>query len=112
MIKTKRFSRKIEDFQCEYCGTMIKGDGYTDHCSHCLYSKHVDINPGDRECHCLGLMEPISVETRADKQIIHYRCLKCRQGHQVRTNFNDDYEKILELSSNPLKKDLYKRKTG
>ena len=26
----------------------MKGNGYTNHCPKCLWSKHVDINPGDR----------------------------------------------------------------
>ncbi|MFA6992594.1 MAG: RNHCP domain-containing protein, partial [Candidatus Gracilibacteria bacterium] len=40
----KRFSRTIEDFVCEKCGAKVKGDGYTNHCPKCLWSKHVDIN--------------------------------------------------------------------
>ncbi len=103
MLKTKRFARKIEDFKCEQCGSMIKGDGYTDHCPNCLYSKHVDINPGDRENSCLGLMEPISVETKAGRQIIHYKCLKCGYRHQIKANMNDNYDRIVELSQNSLK---------
>ena len=60
----KRFSRRTEDFTCEHCGTKVKGNGYTNHCPQCLYSKHVDINPGDRLSDCGGLMEPIDIEQK------------------------------------------------
>ena len=41
----QNFKRKIEDFVCGNCGEKIKGDGYTNHCLQCLWSKHVDITP-------------------------------------------------------------------
>jgi len=39
----------------------LKNFGYTarDHCPYCLYSKHLDIFPGDRKNECKGLMKPI-----------------------------------------------------
>lgn len=40
--KPKNFTRVIEDFICENCGTEVKGNGYTNHCPKCLWSKHVD----------------------------------------------------------------------
>lgn len=99
----KKFQRKIEDFVCENCGYEVKGSGYTDHCPNCLFSKHVDINPGDRKSICQGLMEPISAEVKANQKIIHYQCLKCGFKHQVRALDNDNTEKLIELSTNPLK---------
>ena len=38
-----------DNFICEKCKQYVFKLGYTarDHCNHCLYSKHVDINPGD-----------------------------------------------------------------
>jgi len=94
----KKFQRKIEDFVCENCGEKTKGDGYTDHCPKCLWSKHVDINPGDRMCDCKGLMEPIGVEIKSDEYIIHYQCLKCKYRHRVKSAPSDNLEKIIELS--------------
>ncbi|HYC79501.1 MAG TPA: RNHCP domain-containing protein, partial [Candidatus Binatia bacterium] len=55
----KLFQRTPENFVCENCGTKVSGNGYTNHCPNCLYSKHVDNNPGDRLNKCHGLMEPI-----------------------------------------------------
>jgi len=47
----KKFHMIDEDFTCENCNEEVKALGYTarDHCPYCLYSKHVDKNPGDRE---------------------------------------------------------------
>jgi ribosomal protein L37AE/L43A len=76
----KKFQRKIEDFVCENCGARVAGNGYTNHCPVCLWSKHVDINPGDRAADCQGLMQPVSVFYQKGKWRIKQQCLKC--GHQ------------------------------
>jgi hypothetical protein len=55
------FKKTKEDFVCEHCGKPVVGNGYTNHCPECLWSKHVDVNPGDRAATCLGLMEPVGV---------------------------------------------------
>ena len=46
----KKFNMIDEEFICENCLNKVQKLGYTarDHCPFCLYSKHVDINPGDR----------------------------------------------------------------
>lgn len=76
-ICIRKFKKCKEDFICEHCGKSIKGDGYTNHCPYCLWSKHVDINPGDRAATCLGMMEPIRIETGGRKMSITHRCGKC-----------------------------------
>ena len=101
-MQTKKFQRKIEDFVCANCGNKVKGTGYTDHCPLCLFSKHVDINPGDRLCNCQGLVEPISVELKSGKKIIHYQCRKCGYQHQVKALPCDNKEELLKLSTTPL----------
>ena len=105
-MKEKRFQKKIEDFVCESCGKEVKGTGYTDHCPECLWSKHVDVNPGDRKSKCGGLMEPISVEAKSDKYIIHYRCTKCGFNHRVKSAPDDNFDKIIRIAiaDQPLKK--------
>jgi hypothetical protein len=45
-MEERTFQRHAEDFACEHCGHLEEGDGYTNHCTHCLWSRHVDINPG------------------------------------------------------------------
>ncbi|MBU0731263.1 RNHCP domain-containing protein [Patescibacteria group bacterium] len=94
--KEKKFQRKVEDFVCENCGHKIKGSGFTNHCPSCLYSKHVDINPGDRASDCGGLMEPIALEGAIDKEKILFRCQKC--GHLKRNKLQkgDNKQKLLK----------------
>ena len=42
-----KFTEIDEEFICENCGKKVPKLGYScrNHCMHCLYSKHVDINP-------------------------------------------------------------------
>ncbi len=62
---TANFQRTKEDFACERCGLFVRGNGYTNHCPQCLWSKHVDVNPGDRQETCRGLMEPVGMEIKS-----------------------------------------------
>ena len=93
-----------EDFICENCGKKVGKSSYTarDHCPYCLYSKHVDINPGDRENKCHGLLEPIAVEKYRDTYKIIYKCQTCGQLHKNIVAIDDDFDKIIELSKNIL----------
>ena len=91
---------KDESFICENCHKNVEKLNYTarDHCPYCLYSKHVDINPGDRENTCQGLLQPISIEKFKSTYKIIYKCQKCNQLHKNITANDDNYEKIIELS--------------
>lgn len=92
----KSFTKRIEDFTCENCGTKVAGDGFTNHCPVCLYSKHVDVNPGDRSNACGGLMEPIAYDQK--KGILH-RCTICKFEKYNKLQKNDNSDKIIELSA-------------
>lgn len=94
----KQFSRTCEDFVCEHCGTEVHGNGYTNHCPHCLYSKHVDVNPGDRAADCGGLMEPVGLELKEGKYILIQRCVKCGFTRRNKVVDADDFNAVLELS--------------
>ncbi len=94
-----KFQRRVEDFVCEICGEYVRGDGYTDHCPACLWSKHVDINPGDRKSECKGLMRPIRVESQRRGYMIYYQCLGCGFEHRVRSFEEDDFEEIIKIIS-------------
>ena len=96
----KKFTKKVENFICENCGFEVIGNGYTNHCPKCLYSKHVDINPGDRSCECNGLMKPIDILQKNGEFIILHKCQKCDFERKNKVNENDDYKKIIEISSN------------
>ena len=95
----KKFTKTIENFECAHCGAMVFGNGYTNHCPHCLWSKHVDNNPGDRASDCGGMMIPISVETAGNGFIITHKCEKCGKTIRQRSSENDDIDTIIEISS-------------
>lgn len=96
----KRFNELDEGFICEHCGKEVKPLGYTsrDHCPYCLYSKHVDINPGDRENPCKGLLKPIEIEKFKDTYKIVYQCEKCKAPHKNIIAKDDDMNRIIEIS--------------
>lgn len=84
------FRRTVEDFVCEHCGAVNHGDGYTNHCSRCLHSKHVDLAPGDREAECQGLMVPVDVLVERGSQVLVHRCATCGVERRCRTSPADD----------------------
>ncbi len=96
----KKFNMLDENFKCENCGYSVSKLNYSarDHCPKCLYSKHVDIMPGDRKNTCLGLMEPISILKYKDTYKIVYKCLKCGEIHKNIMANDDNYDIIVKLS--------------
>jgi hypothetical protein len=96
----KLFQKKVEDFVCEKCGAAVKGSGYTNHCPHCLWSKHVDVNPGDRAAVCCGMMEPVNVEFNNDRRdwIMTHRCLVCKHEKRNKVDKNDNQAEIQKLA--------------
>ena len=94
----KNFTKKVENFICENCGKSVIGNGYTNHCPFCLYSKHVDINPGDRSCTCGGLMKPIEIQQKNGEFVILHKCIKCGFERKNKVQENDDINKIIEIS--------------
>ena len=97
----KKFTKRIEDFECAHCGAFVTGNGYTNHCPKCLWSCHVDNNPGDRQSSCGGMMMPIAIETVAGDFIITHKCQKCGKTIRQKTSDNDDTDAIIRLSTNP-----------
>lgn len=94
----KVFKRRAEDFQCEHCGASVSGNGYTNHCFQCLYSKHVDVFPGDRKAECLGLMEPVLLAREHGEEKLTHRCLVCGYVKKNRTSEEDSFEALLSLA--------------
>ncbi len=94
----KRFQRRIEDFTCGNCGRPVSGDGYTNHCPHCLWSRHVDVNPGDRAAECGGPMRPLRVETGGGAWTLVHECTTCRTVRRCKTAPGDDRDALLELA--------------
>ncbi len=96
----KLFTMKDEKFICENCHKLVSPLGYTarDHCPFCLYSKHVDINPGDRKNTCCGLLQPVGIEKFKDTFKIIYKCQRCHQLHKNIIAKDDDMNLIIALS--------------
>lgn len=96
----KKFNMIDECFICENCNLKVEKLNYSarDHCPNCLYSKHVDINPGDRANTCLGLLEPIGIEKFKDTFKIIYKCQKCNKYHKNVIANDDNMSVIIELS--------------
>ena len=79
-LEVKRFSKNDDGFICVHCGKEVRPLKYTsrNHCPFCLWSLHVDVNPGDRANPCGGPLEPVSAVPDAKRgYIIIHRCQKC-----------------------------------
>ncbi|MCC6290512.1 RNHCP domain-containing protein [Candidatus Nomurabacteria bacterium] len=77
---TTTFQKKIEDFVCGHCGLAVRGNGYTNHCPDCLWSRHVDNHPGDRLARCGGMMAPVDYRAVSGGYDVLHHCEKC--GHE------------------------------
>ncbi len=89
-----------EDFICDNCQKQVSKLEYSarDHCPYCLYSKHVDIMPGDRKNKCHGLLVPIGIEKFKNTYKIVYKCNKCNEIHKNIAASDDDFDLIIKLS--------------
>jgi DNA-directed RNA polymerase subunit RPC12/RpoP len=93
-------------FECVQCGAEIPpldNGSYRNHCPHCLYSLHVDINPGDRASDCGGLLEPVGVDYNSKKGwVILHQCQRCgevrRNKAALDDSVSDDFDLIVSLS--------------
>jgi Zn finger protein HypA/HybF involved in hydrogenase expression len=97
----KTFYMRDEHFNCENCNKEVPKLLYSarDHCPFCLFSKHVDINPGDRQNDCHGLLEPVDLEKFKNSYKIIYKCQRCQKVHKNIVADDDDAEQIILLST-------------
>lgn len=99
MVNSKKFIKKKENFTCAQCGVFVEGNGYTNHCPQCLWSKHVDIHPGDRKSLCGGMMRPEQIEIQSGEYSIVHKCVICKHSKRNKTSPNDNFEVILSFFS-------------
>lgn len=101
----KRFNMVDEKFICEHCNKEVEKLNYSarDHCPYCLYSKHVDINPGDRLNPCRGLLRPIDIEKFKNTYKIIYQCQSCGKQHKNIIANDDDLNEIIKLTTKKFK---------
>lgn len=97
----------IDSFTCRNCGWQVSpfgaGTEHRNHCPNCLHSLHLDIEPGDRESDCGGLMEPISVWVRKNGEwaLIH-RCKRCGSLSSNRVAADDNPVKLMAIAMKPV----------
>lgn len=99
---SRKFQRKIEDFVCENCGTYVKGDGYTNHCPNCLWFKHIDNNPGDRENGCKGMMKPESAYYKNSQWYLVHICQKCGEERLIKIGKKDNKKELDKIIENQI----------
>ncbi|MDD5068786.1 MAG: RNHCP domain-containing protein [Candidatus Pacebacteria bacterium] len=99
-MKERKFQRKIEDFTCEHCGFTVSGTGYTNHCPKCLWSKHVDIHPGDRANTCGGMMRPVGSIYKGGEISVIQRCEKCNFEKKNKIVSEDNFDVLVSLAKN------------
>ncbi len=96
-----------DSFTCKVCGRLVvsagAGSGHRNHCPNCLSSLHLDIEPGDREADCGGVMEPVGVWVRKSGEwaIIH-RCRRCGHFTSNRVAADDNPMKLMSIAMRPL----------
>ena len=96
-----------EAFTCKVCGRLVTSAGagtqHRNHCPYCLSSLHLDIEPGDREADCGGVMEPIAVWVRKNGEwaVIH-RCRICGELSSNRIAADDNPLKLMSLAMKPV----------
>lgn len=94
-------------FTCIRCRATIDptrfGTRHRNHCPLCLWSRHLDEEPGDRRCACRSPMEPVGIEVRQDDEwaIIH-RCTGCSTLRTNRIAGDDSELALLGLALRPL----------
>ncbi len=94
---SSKFTKTKEDFTCEHCGFFVVGDGYTNHCPECLWSKHVDNNPGDRANPCGGLMKPVRIEEKNGRLIAVHSCTVCGVIKRNNLKENDNFKAAADI---------------
>lgn len=106
-MELKRFIKNDDGFVCAHCGKEVQPLGYTsrNHCPFCLWSLHVDVNPGDRASECGGELEPVSVLPDAKRgYIIIHRCRRCgalrrnKAAHEAKVQ-PDNKRLLIELTA-------------
>lgn len=106
-MSEKRFRKNDSAFVCAHCGAKVAPLGYSsrNHCPVCLWSLHLDENPGDRAAGCGGLMRPVCVETDPRKgYILVHRCEKCgairrcKAAHEAKV-MPDDIDLLIKLTA-------------
>ncbi|MCK6477893.1 MAG: RNHCP domain-containing protein [Phycisphaerales bacterium] len=94
-------------FTCCRCRAPVSdqswGTSHRNHCPVCLWSRHLDVEPGDRASPCRSAMQPVGIEVRTTGEwaIIH-RCTACNVLRANRIAGDDDERALLALALRPI----------
>ena len=112
--KQLKLEEKKGGFRCCNCGQWVSlsefmGTEHRNHCSFCLWSKHVDLRkPGDRKSECQTGMKPIGltfkhegvdkygIPRQGELMLIH-ECVNCGKISINRIAGDDNTEAILRI---------------
>jgi len=95
-------------FKCAHCKQWVTINGHMgtihrNHCSVCLWSKHVDESKGDRRATCHGGMRPIGLtfkhegsERQGELMLVH-ECASCGKLSINRIARDDGEDEILRI---------------
>ena len=106
-MENKRFTKNDSGFICGHCKKEVPPLGYTsrNHCPYCIWSRHLDENPGDRLSECKGLMEPVSaVPDNKIGYIIIHKCTECgairrnKAAYGPKADVGDNIKLIISLT--------------
>ena len=90
-----------DSFTCKVCGRLVvpagAGSDHRNHCPNCLCSLHVDIEPGDRQSDCGGIM----VRKNGEWAVIH-RCRRCGALSSNRIAADDNPMKLMSIAMKPV----------
>lgn len=101
-------NKEAEDgFVCRHCGRTVNaeapGTHHRNHCPRCLYSIHLDRRSGDRAASCGGIMEPVAVAVRRDKEwVLIHQCRECGTLKANRIAGDDNEIALLSLALRPI----------
>ena len=101
-MESKRFTKNDSGFVCEHCGKTVEPLGSTsrNHCPYCLWSLHLDVNPGDRASECRGLLKPVKVEINPKRGfVVVHKCEKCGELRRNKAADDDDRNLIIALTA-------------
>ena len=96
-----------DSFTCRVCGRLVvaagAGSAHRNHCPNCLCSLHLDMEAGDRDADCGGIMDPVGVWVKKNGEwaIIH-RCRRCGQFSANRVAADDNPMKLMSIAMKPL----------
>ena len=93
-----------DSFTCKVCGRPVvaagAGSDHRNHCPNCLSSLHLDIEPGDRQADCGGIMDPVGVWVRKNGEWAIIR--RCGQLSSNRVAADDNPMKLMSIAMKPL----------